>query len=103
MYLLQLSDFVSVIDPEDLPGVGGYVGNVGFDPGPGEPLLQSGNSLNMPNFAGDVDILQVPDSSVCRDYWPRKCACAEFCDVIIMTSRGCYVTSRGCSVTSRGR
>ena len=32
-----------------------------FDTGPGEPLPQSGVSLAMPNFAGDVDILQVPE------------------------------------------
>ena len=30
-----------------------------FDPGPREPLLQSGISLNMPNFAGVVDVSQV--------------------------------------------
>ena len=31
------------------------------DPGPGEPLLQSGVSLNMPNFAGIDDVSQVPN------------------------------------------
>ena len=42
--MLAISDFISDVDP-----------------GPREPLLQSGVSLKLPNFAGDVDILQVPD------------------------------------------
>ena len=32
-----------------------------IDPGPGEPLLQSGVSLNMSNFAGIDDVSQVPN------------------------------------------
>ena len=42
--MLAMSDFVS-----------------DFDPGPGEPLLRSGVSLNMPNFAGSVDKLRMQD------------------------------------------
>ena len=29
-----------------------------FDPGSGEPLLQSGISLNMPSFAGDLLLIR---------------------------------------------
>ena len=43
-----------------------------FDPGPGEPLLQSGISLNMPNFAGVVDVSQVPNSVSVSDPEPGK-------------------------------
>ena len=32
-----------------------------FDPGPGEPLLKSEIDLDMPSFASDCDILQMPD------------------------------------------
>ena len=42
--MLAMSDFVS-----------------NFDPGPREPLLQSGISLNMPNVAGVIDVSQVPN------------------------------------------
>ena len=34
-----------------------------FVAGPGEPLLQSGISLSMPNFAGVVDVSQVTSYS----------------------------------------
>ena len=77
--VLQLPDFVSVIDP----GLGKISPESGdklamsdfdsdFDPGSGEPLLQWGISLNMPNFAGDVDILQVPNFVSVRDPGPGK-------------------------------
>ena len=53
--MLAMSDFVS-----------------DFDPGPGEPLLQLGVSLNMPKFTGDVDILQVSDFVSVIDPRPAK-------------------------------
>ena len=62
--ILQVPDFVSVPGPGktspesgDMLAMSDFVSD--FDTGPGELLLQSGVSLNMPNFAGDVDILQV--------------------------------------------
>ena len=49
------------ISPEsgDMVAVSDFVGDI--DPGPDELLLQSGVSLNMPNFAGIDDVPQVPN------------------------------------------
>ena len=62
--MLAMSDFISDFDPE-----------------PGEPLLHSGISLFMPNFTGDVDILQVPNFVSVSDPGPGK---ISFCSSVIL-------------------
>ena len=66
--VLQVPNCVSFGEPKpgtisqesgSVMAVSDFVGDCGL--GPGVPLLQSGVSLDMPNFAGVVDKLQIRD------------------------------------------
>ena len=65
---LQVQDFVGAIAPRpgttspasgDILAMPDFVSDI--DPGPGEPLLESGRGLDFPHFASDCDMLQVQE------------------------------------------
>ena len=54
-----------------------------FDPGPGEPLLESGVGLDRPHFASNCKLLQIQDFVGAIDPGPRTTS-PESGDILAM-------------------